>query len=515
MTTPVSVQKEARVAGLREFATPTLEAIERRRWQLWILAGFLMISLSTGMVLLSGASASLQPITRVVPLYMVRVLFIGLTAGVALYLVDREARLRKITRRLIDERVLSAALSNRLKEVVLLSEAGQAVTRVLDLKETLDLILSSALDLLEAEEGSVMLVDPGGDRLVVAAAKTANERVKDAVVKFGQGIAGWVAKNREPLLIAGDPPEDMFQGFEPKERRIASAVSVPLIVGGELHAVLNVNDLSGGRQFTEYDLRALQLFAEHAAAAIRNASAFEQERRAVERLEEVDRMKTEFVATITHELRTPLTSILGAAKTIRNRRGDLTERQLLDLLEVVERQGERLLKMIEDVLSTSRIETGGVAKLRRRRLELVELAREVIKTEESAGVSNPITLDSPARIEVFADPTALEQVLTNLIDNAVKYSDSDQPISVRLIDDPGEVRIEVEDRGKGIPDSALTLIFERFRQADQSMTRGAGGVGLGLYIVKSLITAMGGDISVRSEEGRGSMFVVTLPKRRG
>jgi signal transduction histidine kinase len=514
MKTERSIEKEARVAGLRAFVTPTLEAIERRRWQLWMIAAFLMISLAAGAVLLSTDSSAFSLITRYLPLYVVRVLFVGFTALVALYLVDRESRLRKITHRLIDERVLSAALSNRLKEVLVLSEAGQAMNRLLDLNETLRIILDSALELLEAEEGSVMLVESDGDKLAVAASRTSSEHVKDAVIKLGQGVAGWVAERREPILIAGNPPEGLFEEFEAKDRRIASALSVPLLSRNELQGVLNVNDLTGKRSFSEYDLRALQLFAEHAADAIRNAIVYEKEKSAVARMEEVDRMKTEFVATITHELRTPLTSILGAAKTMRTRGHVLDDEQRLEMLEVIDRQGERLLRLIEDVLSASRIETTGVARLRRRKLELVSIAEAVIKGERSAGVSSPIELEAPPTLEVFGDPMAIEQILTNLIDNAVKYSAAGQPITVRLSDRPSDVLMEVEDRGIGIPEDVLPAIFDRFRQADQSMTRPIGGVGLGLYIVKNLVGGMGGEVSVVSEEGRGSKFSVSLPRRR-
>lgn len=509
---PSDIEIEARVAGLKDFETPSLEAIERRRGQLWLLAAFLMLALAGGMVLLSVRRPA-EVITHFIPLYMVRVLFVGLTALMTIYLFDKESSLKKLTRHLIDERVLTAALSNRLKEVSVLSKAGQAVSRVLDLDETCRIILEAAVDLLNAEEGSVMLLDAKDEHLVVAAARSVNDRVHDAVVKVGQGIAGWVAVHREPVLVDGTPPPGMFDALESKERPIASAASVPLLSGGELQGVLNVSDISGVRRFSEYDLRALQLFAEHAAIAIRNAQAFEQERAAVQRLEEVDRMKSEFIATISHELRTPLTSIIGASKTMRLRGKILTEEQRADFLQVIERQGERLLRLIEEVLSASRIETGG-ATLKREPVELVSIAREVVKAEESAGVDNPIVLEAPERVDAFGDPTAVEQILTNLIDNAAKYSEPGSPISVRLADEPAEVLIRVNDTGQGIPTKALPTIFDRFRQVDQSTTRRTGGVGLGLYIVKNLVSGMGATITVESEEGRGSTFTVKLPKRK-
>lgn len=508
-----STVHEARIAGIRDFTTPTLEAVERRRWQLWLFAGVVMVGLAGGMVLLTFEGS---PVGQVgfVPLPAIRVLFVGLAFVIALYLFDKERRLRSLTRLLVDERVLSAALSNRLKELSLLSEVGKAINQLLDLDDVLGVILQSAVDLLEAEEGSIMLLDAAGEQLVTACAVASrDDLVMKATVKLGQGIAGWVAKSREPLLISGPASrEGLFEGLEEKERAIVSAVSVPLIGQDTLYGVLNVNSLSGARHFSEYDLRALGLFAEHAAIAIRNASVYEQEKQVVKRLEEVDRMKTEFVATVSHELRTPLTAIIGSAKTMRRRWQTLGEAQRAELIEMVEQQGGRLLRMVEEILSASKIEFGSPT-LRREEVELVAIARRVVSGYEAVGVPNPIELDAPERTIAYGDGTALEQILVNLVDNAIKYSDPGSPVKVTVAEEPGAVLIRVSDRGKGIPSSAIPTIFERFRQVDQSTTRQAGGVGLGLYIVKGLVEAGGGKIEVASEEGKGSTFTVALPKR--
>jgi signal transduction histidine kinase len=283
---------------------------------------------------------------------------------------------------------------------------------------------------------------------------------------------------------------------------------------GELYGVLNVNDLTGKRLFTEYDLRALGLFAEHAAIAIRNAHAYQRERQMVTRLEEIDRMKTEFIATVSHELRTPLTSIIGCAKTIRRRGDQLGEDQRIEFLQMIERQGERLLHLIEDVLTASRIESGHAAS-RRERVDLGDLARNVKLAFEAAGAGDRIRIEGRKDISVFADPISMEQLVTNLVENALKYSGDTLPVVIRLDEDPGAVRIEVSDQGPGIPAEVAPSIFDRFRQLDQSTTRRAGGVGLGLYIVKNLVEAHGGAISVTSEAGRGATFTITIPQRRG
>jgi signal transduction histidine kinase len=265
---------------------------------------------------------------------------------------------------------------------------------------------------------------------------------------------------------------------------------------------------------SEYDLRALQLFAEHAAIAIRNARSFERERQTVARLEEIDRLKDEFLASVSHELKTPLTSIIGSAKTMRLRKERLSEEQREDFLNVIERQAVRLLKMVEQLLSAAQLESGK-PNFRREEIDVGLLARQVVQSlEAAAGDKNPIWVEGPDHLRLFADASVVEQVMTNLVDNAVKYSDGAGEVILRLREAPAEVYIEVADKGRGIPSVEIPNIFDRFRQLDQSTTGKRSGVGLGLYIVKSLVEASGGTISVKSEFGKGSTFTVTLPKRR-
>lgn len=502
-----------RVKGLREFATPTLEAVEKRRGQLWLIASVVLIGLAGIMVLLTFEDSPIKDLDFL-PLFQIRILFVGLVAVLAAYLFDKELKLRTMTHNLVDERVLSAALSNRLKELTVLSEVGKAINKLLDVDDVLRLILQSALDLLEADEGSVMLLEPDGETLKVACSKSSkSDVVEGAEVKMGQGVAGWVAQNRESLLLAGKAPEGMFEGFETKDRQIPSAVSVPLISSEELFGVLNINAQSGEREFTEYDLRAVQLFAEHAAIAIRNARSFGQERQTIARLEELDRMKTEFVASVSHELRTPLTSIIGSAKTIRQRSGQLSEEQEGEFMMAIERQAARLLRMVEEILSAAKIEAGA-PKFSRELMDLSKLIREITIGIEATSPKNPLQLEAPERVELFGDPSVIEQVVTNLIDNAIKYSDNSEPIVIRLLEQPGEVTVQVADKGRGIRESDLPNIFDRFRQVDDETVERRGGVGLGLYIVKNLVEAVGGTIEVTSALGEGSTFRVRLPKRK-
>jgi signal transduction histidine kinase len=281
-----------------------------------------------------------------------------------------------------------------------------------------------------------------------------------------------------------------------------------------LLGVLNLNETEGKRTFTEHDLDALGLFAEHAAIAIGNARLFEQERETVHRLEELDRLKSDFVATVSHELKTPLTAIIGSATTL-SRRGDrMNEEQRTSFVEMIERQGIRLLRLVEDILTSAQIESG----MPRMRRELVDLraATEVIMDDlghSQVGRDRELSLQTvPDHPQVWGDLGALQQILTNLIENALKYS-TDGPVRIEVREVDKATTIAVSDSGQGISKDQLGTIFDRFHQVDASLTRDSGGFGLGLYIVKSLVAAHNGEITVQSSEGEGTTFTVTLPKR--
>ena len=233
----------------------------------------------------------------------------------------------------------------------------------------------------------------------------------------------------------------------------------------------------------------------------------------IERLEEIRR---DFVANASHELRTPLTAIQGFAETLlsRERAEDLSREDRTSFVEVIDRHARRLSHIVRDLLELSTIETG---KLRIEPLDLdvAEIARSVIRDvqprcrERSLQVSCEVTGDPRA----WADPRALEQILTNLLDNAVKYSEPGGRIEVHIADRGSRVRVSVRDTGIGIPEQDLVRIFERFYRVDRARSRALGGTGLGLSIVKHLVQSLGGEISVESRLGEGTCFSFSLPRR--
>jgi len=259
------VAREARIVGIKDFSTPTLEAVDRRRSQLWTMAFSGLVCLAAAVALLtSGAGHYLGFANRA----GFRVGTVVLVVALAAYVVEKERHLRRLARLLVDERVLGAALSNRLKELAMLYEAGKAMNSVLVVDDVLQLILSSAFELLEASSGSIMLLE-NNDVLVVVC-EVGNASARGARIKVGQGIAGRVAVDREPLLIQGNVSER-------RNLKVDSAVSVPLLHRGQLLGVLNLNG-TAERAYSEHDLRAVSLFAEHAAIAVANARLYEAER---------------------------------------------------------------------------------------------------------------------------------------------------------------------------------------------------------------------------------------------
>jgi two-component system phosphate regulon sensor histidine kinase PhoR len=226
---------------------------------------------------------------------------------------------------------------------------------------------------------------------------------------------------------------------------------------------------------------------------------------------QLDKVRRDFVANASHELRTPLTAIRGFAETLLSG-GDLSEEERRSYLEVMDRHARRLANLVDDLLALSSIERGGEG-LARTRVDTAVIAAALIRDAGSlfAEKNIEVKLDSQGSALAWADPQAVEQILTNLLDNAVKYTPEGGRIGVSTEEDGDFVRVHVRDTGIGIPEDDLGRIFERFYRVDKARSRELGGTGLGLSIVKHLVQQLGGEIRVESEVGRGSTFSFTLP----
>ena len=506
----------ARTAGINRRKL-SLSEVDRRRVQLWAISIFLVAAITVAIALYT-LGADVLPVTldfQDLTTWIVLVLVGGLALAFLVYVIEKELSLRKLTGLLIEERILSTALSNRISEISALSELVKSVNATLELDDVFRLILSSALELLGGNEGSIMLLNEETKQLeVVSYQGPPIEPLIRAKTDLGVGIAGAVAQSREPMLIQDFEAPQLGMPHHP-ERGIYSSMSVPLLRHDELVGVLNLNETDGRRRFSEEDIRALGFFAEHAAIAIANAKLFEQERETVARLEDLDRLKSDFVATISHELKTPLTAIIGSAQTLARRRARMSEEQQGNLVTMIDKQGNRLLRLVEDVLTAARIESG-MPRMRRELLDLrdaCEFVVESMRHSDVAGNRQIVVQTEPERPQVWGDLGAIQQIVSNLVENACKYSDDNTRIGVFVTEMPDGAILQVADEGFGMTEEETSTIFDRFRQVDQSSTRSSSGVGLGLYIVKSLVEGHNGTIEVDSTPGRGTTFSVRFPKR--
>lgn len=226
------------------------------------------------------------------------------------------------------------------------------------------------------------------------------------------------------------------------------------------------------------------------------------------RLSEAWEQQRQFVGNASHELRTPLTIVHGYLQSTLRRGVNLTEPQR-EALEIAISETDRTIRLLQDLLDLARADSGYI-QFRWERFVLNDLVAEVVGMAEQFS-DHPMSIEAGALIEIRADPDRLRQVLINLLDNAMKYSDPGMPITLRIEQTAETVIIQVRDRGYGIPLQQQVRIFERFYRLDQARTRSTGGSGLGLAIVKTLVEGMGGSVTVRSRLGEGSIFTVTLP----
>jgi two-component system phosphate regulon sensor histidine kinase PhoR len=230
---------------------------------------------------------------------------------------------------------------------------------------------------------------------------------------------------------------------------------------------------------------------------------------------QLERAKTDFVATISHELRTPLAAVYGAARTLLRTDLELDGERRRALLEMIADQAQRLSDIAAEVLLASRLDAGDLPLAR----EPLDAARVAAATVEA--MRSRLADDAPLGLEVApgvplasGDPDKLRQILVNLVDNALMYSPEGTPVAVSVGTDDRHVRLSVIDHGPGIPRSDRDRVFERFYRVDPHHARAPGGTGLGLYICRELAERMGGSVGLVSEEGEGSTFWVELPLAR-
>jgi signal transduction histidine kinase len=291
-------------------------------------------------------------------------------------------------------------------------------------------------------------------------------------------------------------------------------MAIPMIVAEQLIGVLDVKADIPNR-FREDDRQTYTTLATQTAVALRNAQLYAEQMATVERLRELDNMKSAFLANMSHELRTPLNSILGFTQVmVEGLDGPITEDMQMDL-ELIEKNGKHLLNLINDVLDMARIEAGRVSFY----IEPVNirvLLEDVLRTNSALAREKSLLLNLQSSLQedqmIMADSVRMRQVLINVIGNSIKFTEQGSVI-VHAEQDGDFIHIRVVDTGIGIPPDKLEAIFEAFTQVDTSTTRKVGGTGLGLPISRRLVEMHDGRLWAESTgiEGEGSIFFIELP----
>jgi PAS domain S-box-containing protein len=401
----------------------------------------------------------------------------------------------------------------RTERAMQLVERVQTIADAALAGESLDDLLRELLTrtraVLDTDTAVILLRD--GDALRVRAALGIEEDVQRQVrVPIGEGFAGRIAAERRPIVLEQVDYARVVSHYF-REKSIHSLAGVPLQVGERVTGVLHVGSVRP-RRFSDDEVQILQLAAERIAVAVERAAAHEAERAARAAAEAANRAKDEFLSTISHELRTPLTAMLGWVRVLRH--GKLTGDALERALTTIERSGRAQAKLIEDLLDLSRMMNARL-RLEMRAIDVRAIVDAAVEALRPMAAERRVTLTLAAGAEpaiVVGDADRLQQVIWNLVHNAVKFTPPAGRVDVAIRRLAAEVQIVIRDTGRGMRADFVPGLFEPFYQADTVRQRHSGGLGLGLSIARQLVQMHRGRLTGESPgEGAGSTFTVVLP----
>jgi K+-sensing histidine kinase KdpD len=374
-----------------------------------------------------------------------------------------------------------------------LEAVTDAALGYLELDELLAELLARTRDLLDTDTAAVLLLDEAENELVARSAVGLEEEVVRGIrIPVGAGFAGRIAAERHPIVLDDVDHADVLNSML-REKGIKSLLGVPLIVSDTVLGVIYVGTLET-RLFTPEDQALLELVASRAALAIEKARIHEE-------IVRLDQLKLSFVAVASHELRTPATAIYGITATLRHRRDELTEKTLTELEETLWTQVNRLRLLIEQLLDLSRLDARAIA-IEPQPIGLRALLTEIAAEADPGG---KVQIDVPEGLEIRADRLAMEQIMGNLVRNALRHGAP--PVLVRADPMDTHLRVSVEDEGEGVPPELVPRLFERFERGSVGE-----GSGLGLSIAQAYARAHGGDLIYGRAETGGARFELILPR---
>ncbi len=491
------------------------------------------------------------------------------SAGVLLAAVD-------VTRQVIArQRALDAAeeAQVRIGQMMTLHATSLAVSGQFgsDPRELLADILRRSVLLLNGRAGTVYVRDTRRNELEVIVHQGLRGDYTGQRIRVGEGIAGQVARTGQGTIV-DDYRVYPYRASIYGDEDFRAVIAVPLIAHGQIVGVLDVLDDAERRAFTDDDLWLLDLFAAQASQTIENARTYVELEHAFHKQRDLDRMKDDFIATASHELRTPLTGVQGFLDLLLEYPGSRDDPMAQDFLNKAATSAEELAAIAERLLQTARLDTGQM-EMHTNPVRLAPVIDEVLRffreLEQAQGGGHELLAEIPPHVYIQVDLGRLKEVLDNLVGNAIKYSPHGGRVLVRCVparfetgtnstasaasgaieerptmvlpfsthdpsagyedpdDDPiapapsvviatGQrpyYLITVSDEGMGIPATERSHLFGRFSRLESAKTSQIRGTGLGLYICRQIVRAMGGDVWLQaSVPGHGSVFAFALPE---
>jgi len=427
-------------------------------------------------------------------------------------------------RLLVREREATAEAIEARDRLQFLAEVGELLSSSLEYEATLDRAVHVALPRL-GDYCTVIVRDEHVTRLVAwghvirdkeaALRELVDRLIASAPARNLPTFADEVMRTGKTVVVSHARLQEMMtslENVEPDVLRLGAIlrpyayVGAPLTAHGRTVGVMGFGrtEQEAHRDYSPPDIALIEEFARRVSLAIENARLFRK-------TEELNRLKDEFLATVSHELRTPLSAILGWSRMLAS--GQLDQDKAKRALEAVERNAQAQAKLVDDILDVARGMAGNV-RLELKAIDLAAVAHRGVDAIAPAASAKKIQVEvsAPSPVPVIGDAARLQQVVWNLVSNAVKFTPSGGRVRVAICSVDGHAELEVTDTGVGIPSAFLPFVFDKFRQADGSFTRQHGGLGLGLAIARHLVELHGGSVEAKSEgEGKGATFVVRLP----
>jgi signal transduction histidine kinase len=428
-------------------------------------------------------------------------LLTGLIVGWLVSRLDFEARQAE---RLRDE------LGRRVDILEAANRCARALGSSLEIEQAFGAFIREVRGLVPFERTAIVLVEGDAARTMASAGRGASQ-------VFPPGTAGPLHGTVLDRVLAGEVVvrRDLAEAHYPEDQVLLdlglhSELLAPLLIGARAIGMISLSRLEADA-FSEEEIELVSLLGRLVATAVQNIRAYEAERHTVEELRRLSALRADFVSLVSHELRSPMAAVIGAARTLQDRWRLLTVEQRDAFLALIGDETNRLAALIGDVLDTSRIEAGTFSYTFAD-VDLGRLVEDAVATAKLGQDEVRIEANVTDRVpRIRGDRERLRQVLTNLIDNAIKYSPAGDKVDVNVQPENGVVRITVVDRGPGIPYDQQQFIFEKFGRAEVRGSSSKPGTGLGLFIARSIAEAHGGTVDVLSRPGEGATFILSLP----